>query len=392
MHHSLKLALSAILVLVGACKFGYPDADEDAGFAEPDAMEDPLTPATDAGVPDALVDTQPDASPPGPDAAPPHIMGDLGPGLSTLVGDSVPDMIDGARDVARFDNPVNVTAGPDGTLYVADFHNNAIRQISVAGEVTTLVRQPGFLRPFGMAFTPDGEFFVETDRSTLGDYGGALWKIDLETGEAILELDNSGRARGLASLSDGRLVLVDQLAHQVQLYAPDTQTLTPLAGSPGVPGYNDDVGELARFNRPRDVVVTDNDEIYIADTSNHRIRRLGLDGRVTTVAGNGISASEDGDIHTGSFYLPTALAYDGTDLYVGEFYSAAIRKVSRLTGSVETVAGGTPGFADSVTPLDGSIYACEGIVISGSYLYFTDGNGGTDAGYHRIRRLELLDE
>src|SRR5439155_16950945 len=89
----------------------------------------------------------PSAGPGDGSAAPPFTAG-----VSTLAGAGEAGNLDGDRDVTRFANPVNVAYGPDGNVYVADFDNNTIRVVEADGTTTTLIEQPTFKRPFGLAF------------------------------------------------------------------------------------------------------------------------------------------------------------------------------------------------------------------------------------------------
>jgi len=102
-------------------------------------------------------------------------------GVSTLAGSADAGYVDGARKVARFSNPVNV-AFHDGTVYVADFDNSKLRAIDATTHVTTtVISQQSFQRPFGMAFAPDGTFYVSTDNGSTGAHdpmSGSIWKID----------------------------------------------------------------------------------------------------------------------------------------------------------------------------------------------------------------------
>ena len=370
-----------------------PDANvpgtPDAGMNTPDAGMD--TPDAGMNTPDAGMDT-PDAGTPGGDA------GVLLEGAVTLAGSGLPGASDGPRDMAGFDNPVNVITGPDGNIYVADFGNNSIRRITPAGMVSTLIEQSNFRRPFGMVFAADGTLYVQTDTNDTGGLStttGTIWRVDLASGEATVLVRNIGRPRGLAALSDGRLVVVDGPRHSVLLLDPDAASPTPtlLAGSndANLSGYVDGTGAEARFFRPQDVVVVD-DEIYVTDRENHRIRKITLDGVVTTLAGSGTPGSEDGSMGQASFNRPYGLAGDGAgNLYVSELDGYCIRKIDVGTGMVTTVAGtGTPGHLDSEDPMQAQFFGLEGIDVGDDlYLYAADGSRGEDEPYHRVRRVSL---
>jgi DNA-binding beta-propeller fold protein YncE len=387
-------ALLLLGVLAG-CRFG--DFTQDASPIDAPIVVDasPDSAPADANVDAAPIDAMPDAPPDAmldagaPDAyVGPHPIGELGAGLSTLVGFSGPGSEDGTREFSLLNNPVNVTVGPSGDIYVADFNNSSIRVITPTGITSTLVQQAGFTRPFGMAFTPAGDFYVQTDRNSAGLDEGALWQVNLTTGAATLVIDSVGRPRGLASLSDGRLVLVDSIAHTVRLYDPATTVISDIAGLANTPGFVNGTGADARFDTPLDVVVTSTDDLYIADSGNNRIRFVSLTGVVATLAGNGVAASIDGNALSASFDRPAGLALeDDSTLYIAEFSSGLIRALK--FGAISTVAGSTPGFADNEDPLQGQIYVSEGIDIAFPFLYISDGNGGTNDLFHRVRRLKL---
>ena len=112
----------------------------------------------------------------------------------------------------RFSNPVNV-AFHDGTVYVADFDNSKLRAINATTHVTTtVVLQQGFQRPFGMAFAPDGTFYVSTDNGPSGAHdpmSGTIWKIDVQGKKATMVATAIGRPRGMAMLGDGRIAVAD---------------------------------------------------------------------------------------------------------------------------------------------------------------------------------------
>lgn len=321
------------------------------------------------------------------------------PGASTLAGGGEPGDADGTGGAASFNNPASVAVGPDGNIYVTDFENDSVRMITPAGVVSTLTSQSGFDRPFGITFGADGTLYVQTDANDSRQVSvdtGTIWRIDLDSGEATVVARNIGRPRGLAPLSDGRLVLIDHPKHTVSLLDPDAASPVPelLAGALGQVGYADGTGNQARFSRPLGVTVID-DEIYVADRDNHRVRKITLDGVVTTVAGSGAAGSDDGALAQASFNKPYGLTSDGERyLYITDFDGYVIRQVDLDTGTVVTVAGdGTQGFKDHEDPLMAQFYGLEGLAVdnTNTYLYVADGSRGEPDPHHRIRRVRLAE-
>ena len=139
-------------------------------------------------------------------------------GVSTLAGSAEAGNLDGDRDHNLFHNPVNVAYGHNGKLYVADFDNGKIRVVDAAGTATTLTTPAGFARPFGLAFDAAGMLYVSTDNDQNNGHSllsGTIWKIEPRTGAAIVIASAIGRPRGLTVLSDGRLVVADNLHHVI---------------------------------------------------------------------------------------------------------------------------------------------------------------------------------
>ncbi len=332
-----------------------------------------------------------DAGP--PDADPPDAL-PLTIGLSTLAGGPEPGFLDGARNVASFNDPVNVAVAPDNIVFVADFNNGALRRVTEDGHVITFTAQPNFHRPFGIAFGPNNDLFVQTDRNSSNDTDnqgtGALWRVNSSTGVATLLKDNIGRVRGIDVLSDGRVVMCDYLRHVIKLYNPVTGVVSDLAGKLDTPGFVDAVGANARFSTPYDVVVAAGDVILVSDFENHRIRQVKLDGTVSTFAGGPEAITRNGAIAQARFINPQGLARanDGT-LFVSDPAGHVIRRIQ--AGQVATIAGdGMPGYIDNTDPLKARFYGLEGIDVTGdgAYLYIADGNLGDEGQpYHRLRRV-----
>ncbi|MDB4932123.1 MAG: hypothetical protein JWM10_4607 [Myxococcaceae bacterium] len=317
----------------------------------------------------------------------------VGGGAITLAGNDQADFVDGDRETARFNNPANLTLGPDGNVYVADNDNSCIRIVRPSGEVMTYTRQEGFSHPFGLAFAPDGTLYVQTDGNDRGERSfdtGTLWRVERLTGRATPLARDLGRPRGLVVIPDGRVVMVDNEHHVVRTYDPATATVTDLAGVRDQPGFAEGAGPEARFNRPYDVVVV-GDRLLVADQNNHRIRAVTFDGVVTTWAGSGEMGSSDGQSAAATFNRPQALAVDGMGaVYVTEIGGYVVRRVSP-DGDVTTIAGaGAGGFMDGA-PMRAQFFGLEGLDVSadGRVLFVADGNRGGTEPNHRVRRVVL---
>ena len=156
-----------------------------------------------------------------------------------------------------------------------------------------------------------------------------------------------------------------------------------LAGRPGGAGTSDGAGTFARFNSPRGIAVY-GDTLYIADKSNHTIRKMDLATRsVTTIAGYpGRRGVNDGIGSNARFYYPEGIATDGVYIYVADAASHVIRKVEINSGTVTTIAGkrGQSGYNDG-TGVNALFKAPSGIALLDGLLYVTD----TDN--HLIRRV-----
>jgi len=122
--------------------------------------------------------------------------------------------------------------------------------------------------------------------------------------------------------------------------------VSTLAGS--TEGFDDDVGAAAKFALPEGVAVDAAGNVYVADTYNHRIRKISTNGEVSTIAGGSTSGSRDGAAtENAQFNYPTGLALDSSgNVYVADQRNNLIRKIS-TNGQVSTIAGGSQGFLDA---------------------------------------------
>ena len=309
--------------------------------------------------------------------------------VATLVGCEQDGNADGERTVARFQNPTNVEIGAGGVVFVADFDNSLLRSIEPDGTTTTLVMRPDFTSPFGLAIATDGSIYVETDDNDLGTHSidsGTIWRVDPETGDAVVIARDLGRPRGLAMLPDGRIAMADHMHHVVSILDPTTGIETTLAGTPDVAGHANASGAAARFAQPYDVVLLPDGDLAVSDFDNHRIRRVTLAGVVTDLAGSGTVGNIDGPANVSTFDAPQGLAVGPGGLYVTDIRRFFIRRITN--GVVKTVAGdGTAGWLDADEPRGARFYGIEGIATDATRLVIADGNGGNGDVYHRIRTV-----
>src|SRR5262249_35828987 len=157
-----------------------------------------------------------------------------------------------------------------------------------------------------------------------------------------------------------------------------------LAGYPGLSGSEDGLGLLARFNFPYSVAVDGTGDIYVADASNHNIRRVTSAGEESRLAGlAGSSGSEDGLGSLARFNSPYSVAVDGAgNIYVADTSNQTIRRVTSA-GEVSTLAGlaGLPGSADGLGPV-GRFYLPTGVTVDGTGNVYV-----ADSGNHTIRKV-----
>jgi len=180
----------------------------------------------------------------------------------------------------------------DGTnLYVADFYNYLIRKIVISTGVVTTV-----------AGTGSGGASNGTGTSASFNYPSGI-------------------------TTDGtNLYVADYCNHLIRKIVISTGVVTTLAGT-GSSGSANGTGTSASFNRPRGIT-TDGTNLYVADFNNHLIRKIVIStGAVTTLAGTGSSGSANGTGTSASFYNPRGITTDGTNLYVADTSNHLIRKI-----------------------------------------------------------------
>lgn len=306
----------------------------------------------------------------------PHGTIDLyaGTGLPGGTGDG------GAALDASFYFPMDVATDPTtGLVHVADYNNHRIRFLDEDGKVRTLLRSTNFPssgpglsapldHPSGVAFDPNtGALYVA------GWHGQAIVRVAPARDAA--EVVNSGVAgdagdegpladarldypAGIAFAPDGAWYVADQFNRRVRRV--DAEGVIHAFAGTGVPGFSGDGGAavLAQFDLPTDpdgapagrvAVSPDGGTVYVADTSNRRVRAVDVaSGVIATIAGTGVSGTggDGGPAAEAQFVEPVDVDCDGEgNVYVCDAGAHTVRRIGAADRVISTVAGvpGIPG-------------------------------------------------
>ncbi|GGI45407.1 hypothetical protein GCM10008018_11920 [Paenibacillus marchantiophytorum] len=265
--------------------------------------------------------------------------------VSTFAGSGDFEDHNGAALSAAFRAPGSVVQLADGSILVADTRNHQIRKIA-GGNVTTFA----------------GPELIVSKNSNGFPTGGLL---DGKANEAFFN-----EPTGLAVDAKGNVYVADSGNNAIRRIDANGQ-VTTLAGN-GVLGNKDGKGASASFNHPTDVAVTADGIVYVADSLNHVIRKIAVDGSVSTLnaatgraieirPGEASFAGEyqDGSLLTAKFNEPSGLALDSKgNLYVSDTGNQRIRYIDLKAGTVSTLAGSTSGDV---------LYAKNELYASGDY-------------------------
>ena len=271
-----------------------------------------------------------------------------GTGTGSFSGDS------GAAISATINNPNGVTLDSAGNLYIADSSNHRVRKVDASGDISTIAGTGTF------GFSGDG---------------GTATAAQLNfPAEVVVD-------------SAGNLYITDQNNHRVRRV--DTSgDISTVAGT-GTGGFSSDGGpaSAAQLNFPSKVVLDSAGNLYIADSNNHRIRKVDASGDISTVAGTGTGgfSGDGGPASEAMLNGPQGIAMDGAgNLYIAEYTNDRIRKVD-ASGTISTIAGtGTAGFSG-----DGG--AATAARLNKPSRVAVDGAGNlyiSDRFNHRIRKVD----
>ena len=248
--------------------------------------------------------------------------------------------------------PSGVAVDAAGNLYIADTNNSRIRKVDTNGIITTIAGNGGLF--YGGDGGPAINASFSEPTGVAVDAAGNVYVADRGSANVVRKIDRSG-------------------------------IITTVAGN-GTVGFSGDGGLAtnAQFGDLRSVTLDNAGNLYLSDTGNHRIRKVTTSGIVTTIAGNGSNAPNNGDggPPTSANVLPADIAFDGAgNYYVADLGHNLIRKVivsAQVPGLSVTasslyfsasVSGNSPG-AQLVTVLT------TGSVSLGFSLTTTTSSGG----------------
>jgi streptogramin lyase len=286
----------------------------------------------------------------------------------------------GVGDAARFNEPFSVAVDSLGNVFVADYLNDTIRKATPNGIVTTFAGSLGahgslngngnaarFNLPSGLSLDSGDNIFVADTAN------GAIRKIT-PAADVTTIVGGLSNPQGVAVDTSGNVLFTEQNRHWIRKISP-LGNVSVFAGDSAISGITNGMGTAARFNSPHGLAFDSLDNLFVADMLNHAIRRISPDGMVTTFAGtSGTAAIADGFRTTALFDLPWYLTLDSVgNLFVAESGCGTIRMVTH-TGFVFTI-GGNPRVTGAVEGLasDALFARPYGIAVSSAgFLYVSD--------------------
>jgi len=281
-------------------------------------------------------------------AQPYNIYTVAGNGVSGYSGDG------GAATAAKLTLPAGVATDASGNVYVCDLWNNRIREVNTSGIIST--------------FAGNGT----------GSYSG-------DGGPATAATLSS--PYGVAVDASGNIYIADYNNNRIRK-VNTSGIISTFAGN-GTAGYSGDGGAAtaATISSPFDVAVDASGNVYFSDTGNDVIRKVNTSGIISTIAGNGTTGfSGDGGLATAAeLNFPRGVAVDASgNVYIADASNNRIRKVN-TSGIISTIAGnGGGGFSgDGGLATAAALNGPAGVAVDASgHIYISDANN------YRVRELK----
>jgi cysteine-rich repeat protein len=248
-------------------------------------------------------------------------------------------------------NPQGVAFDSDGSVLVADFYNNRVARI-VGSSVTTVVGSPLYF-PLGVAVDAAGRILICDERNTVALFDGTSlttvagqpygYGFAGDGGHANVALMSGPRA--VAVDATNQVWIADQYNNRVRLTTGEDGTTSTISTAAGAQGLIGDGGgaTAALLQTPNAAIFDATGRMLIADSGHNVIRRVELDGTMTTIAGTGVVADsgDGGPAIAAGLDAPVSLAIDA----VGRILIADIATVRRieLDGTIQTIVGSLRG-------------------------------------------------
>jgi len=291
-----------------------------------------------------------------------------------------------------FNNPTGLAIDASGNIYVADYGNNVIREITPAGVVSTVAGSgyqgsinatgvlASFSQPSGLAFDAGGNLYIaDSGNDLIRKMSNTGIVTTLAGGDTVAMTNGVGlnasffNPVGVTVDGSGNVFVADAGDNMIRMITPDAVVST-FAGSAPV---NDSTGNTSVINNPTGVTIDAHSNIIVANYLNNNILEINSGGVINILAGSstGAAGNSNGPDSSATFYLPNSVALDAAgNVYVSDGVNDLIRKISP-NGVVSTLAGsGTSGAIDG-TGTTASFDGPAGLAIDAlGNVYVADAN------------------
>lgn len=328
--------------------------------------------------------------------------------INTVVGVGPGFRLAGAATAVPLAAPSAMVFDGAGNLYIADTVDHRVLRVTPAGELSGFAGNgtlgsagdggpataAELLTPTGLAFDRAGNLLVT------GGNGAAVRRIAASGTITPLTAAGTGFAgdggpasaalfsnpSGIAVDESGNVFIADTGNHRIRRIDAATNIVTTFAGT-GTAGFAGDGGpaDSAQLNGPRFLAFDRAGSLYISDTNNQRLRRIGANGVITTVVGTGVAgfSGDGGPASAAQLAIPQGIAFDADgNLFIAT--ASRVRKVDAATQVITTIAGsGDFGFSGDGALATNASFA----VIFGLAIDTTGAVLAADQSNYRVRKL-----